>query len=152
MTMEALCDHAQVRNLLVIICRVVPRLLLALYLTVGIPTTLHDASMPSTRDENAHDSPLPLRLAFVDSTSETTQAVLARHIRDLDGLIGDWLVANPDGTLMEQEEPDDPGNNIEAALRVARLRQMQILAMVSEKDGVPRSFTRLSEPAFRTKI
>jgi peptidoglycan-N-acetylglucosamine deacetylase len=152
MTMEALCDHAQVRNLLVIICRVVPRLLLALYLTVGIPTTLHDASMPSTRDENAHDSPLPLRFAFVDSTSETTQAVLARHIRDLDGIIGDWLVANPDGTLTEQEEPDDPGNNIKAALRVARSRQMQILAMVSEKDGVPRSFTRLSEPAFRAKI
>jgi hypothetical protein len=77
------------------ICSVGQRLLLALCLTMSVTTKLHDEGTRSTQDQNVADLRLPLRLAFMDSTSEIAQAALTRHIRDLDGVIGDWLTANP---------------------------------------------------------
>ncbi len=151
--MDALSDHAQHRDMLAKIRSVASRVLLALFLTVSFTATLRDDYTLGAHDQNVHGSRLPLRFAFIDSTSETTQATLTRHIEDLDGVIGDWLTANPDGTLTEQEEADDPGNNIEAALRVARSRRIQILAMVSEDDGgLGDSFSQLSEADFRAKL
>ena len=88
----------------------------------------------------------------MDSTSEIAQAALTRHIPDLDGVIGDWLTANPDGTLTEEEEPTDPGNNIDAALKVVRSRSLQILAMVSDGNAGQSGFVRLSEPKLRSKF
>src|ERR1044071_3241606 len=33
----------------------------------------------------------PLRFAFVDSMAPEARAALAKHIRDLDGVIGEWF-------------------------------------------------------------
>jgi cellulose synthase/poly-beta-1,6-N-acetylglucosamine synthase-like glycosyltransferase/peptidoglycan/xylan/chitin deacetylase (PgdA/CDA1 family) len=62
------------------------------------------------------------------------------------------LTANPDGTLTEEEEPTDPGNNIDAALKVVRSHSLQILAMVSDGNAGQSSFVRLSEPKLRSKF
>ena len=134
------------------LCSAGPQLLLALCLTMSVTTKLNYDGALSTQNQNVDGPRLPLRLAFMDSTSEIAQAALIRHVRDLDGVIGDWLTANPDGTLTEEEEPTDPGNNIDAALRIARSRTLQILAMVSDENGEQRGFTRLSDPKLRSKF
>ncbi len=134
------------------ICSLGYRLLLALCLTMGVTTKVHDDGARRTQDQNVADHHSPLRFAFMDSTSEIAQAALTRHIRDLDGVIGDWLTASPDGTLTEEEEPTDPGNNIDAALKVVRSGSLQILAMVSDGNAEQSSFGRLSEPKFRSKF
>lgn len=126
------------------VCRVATKVALALCLTVS-------AALQATGAQDAHFSGLPLRFAFMDGAFKSDQLALARHIRDLDGVIGDWLLANPDGTLTEQEAAD-PGDNIDAVLKVARGRPLQILAMVSDEKEGQRVFARLSVPELRSRL
>jgi peptidoglycan-N-acetylglucosamine deacetylase len=128
------------------IFRVVVTVALALGLTVAAAPQ-GDGFLPRDQDSSG----LPLRFAFMDSTFKGDQLALGRHIKDLDGLIGNWLLANPDGTLTEQQEAD-PDDNIDAVLRVARQGPLQVLAMVSDEDNEERGFARLSEPEIRSRL
>jgi peptidoglycan-N-acetylglucosamine deacetylase len=151
MVAATLWQYARAKKLSATTQRLIPSLLVALFWTLATPAVLHEAPTPGTQNPNAQLR-VPLRFVFLDSTSEAAQAALGRRITNLDGIIGDWLTANADGTITEQEEADDPGDNIEAALRVPRSRQLQILAMVSEEDGRGAFLTRSSQPEFRQKL
>jgi peptidoglycan-N-acetylglucosamine deacetylase len=96
------------------------------------------------------------RFAFIDSTSPAARTALTEHAGELDGLIGEWLTANIDGTIAEADDPEQDDGNIGATLRIARRAQrLQILAMLSDQgneDGVERAFARLSDQAFRIRL
>jgi len=149
----SLVSDLRTAGLLAKIRRLVPCLPLAVCLVVsGTTKLLDDGANFGARDQNADVSGSPLRLAFVDSTSETTQAALSRHLQDLDGIIGDWLNINSLGDLIEEGEPTDPGNNIDAALGTVRSRPFQVLAMVSDENDGQSGFVRLAESTFRSKV
>jgi peptidoglycan-N-acetylglucosamine deacetylase len=147
-TMDSFSDHLRAK-----IRRLLPCLPLALCLVLSTTTKPRDDGAIFDRpDQNADLPRSPLRFAFVDSTSETAQAALNRHLQDLDGIIGEWLTINSLGNLTEEEDPTDPGNNIDAALGSVRARPFQVLAMVSDENDQQGGFGRLADPIFRSKI
>ena len=151
--MGSLLDAQHTNGLAAKIRRLVPCLPLALCLVVSGTTKLYDDGAGfDARDQIADVPSSPLRLAFVDSTSETTQAALSRHLQDLDGIVGDWLTINSLGNVVEEGEPTDPGNNIDAALGAVRSRPFQVLAMLSDENDQQANFARLADSTFRSKI
>lgn len=95
----------------------------------------------------------PLRFAFIDSEAPEARAALAKHIRDLDGVIGEWLNVDDQGKLSESEDPDEDEGNPAATLRLIRgTHPLTILALVSDQPGDTRAFLHLGDPEFRAKL
>src|SRR5262249_12667408 len=119
------------------------------------------------QDPSSHQEPVAARerhaalqrFAFIDATSPGAHVALAQHAADLDGIIGEWLTANLDGSISEVEDPEQDDANIPATLAIARRTPgLQILAMLSDQGGDAeqsngiRAFAQLSNPMYRARL
>lgn len=94
-----------------------------------------------------------LRLAFIDSTSERARTALARHIDDLDGVIGQWLQVDAAGKISEVQDPQqDDGNPFATLKYIRKTRPLIALALVSDDPGGSRAFAHLGDPRFRSRL
>jgi peptidoglycan-N-acetylglucosamine deacetylase len=103
------------------------------------------------------DRPLPLsplRFAFMDSTAPEARAALAKHVQDLDGVIGEWLNVDDQGKVSENEDADQDDGNPSATLKFIRSsrRPLTVLALVSDQPGRTRAFLHLDDPDFRLRL
>jgi peptidoglycan-N-acetylglucosamine deacetylase len=111
-------------------------------------STLHNVESPSDQSQST-----PLRFAFIDSTLPEGRTALAKHIGDLDGVIGEWLDVDSDGQVSEEEDPDQDGADLSSTLKFIRsTRPLTVLALVSDTPGGSRAFANLGDPDFRSRL
>lgn len=111
-------------------------------------STLQNVENPSQQPQSS-----PLRFAFIDSTLPEGRAALAKHVGDLDGVIGEWLDVDSDGQVSEEEDPEQDGADLASAMKVIRSgRLLTVLALVSDAPGGSRAFAHLGDPDFRSRL
>jgi hypothetical protein len=90
------------------------------------------------------------RFAFIDSTSPAARTALVRHTGDLDGLIGEWLTANVDGTIAEADDPEQDDASIASPwcrTKATRMASSGRLRGCRMKSSAPGSSCRSSAPS-----
>jgi peptidoglycan-N-acetylglucosamine deacetylase len=85
------------------------------------------------------------------------RAALAKHIQDLDGVIGEWLNVDSAGKVSDNEDPDQDDGNPSAALKFIRgvkpvIVLGQVSDMPSDQASGARGFLQLGDPYFRSRV
>jgi len=111
----------------------------------------------TVQNRDAPQTSSPLRFAFVDSMAPEARAALAKHIQDLDGVIGEWLTVDSTGNVSDNEDPDQDDGNPSATLKFIRgvkpvIVFGQVSDLPSDQPGGARAFQQLSDPYFRSRM